>query len=76
VILQGPNDAWAIALVTEWDTAADATEFADAAGQALATLTAQTGLGHAAGTNRVGLLFASDAATAVQLDSIIGLTGA
>lgn len=75
VVLQGPNDAWAIALVTEWDTAADATEFADAAGRALTTLQAQTGLGHQSGTKRVGLLFASDAASAVQLDSIVGLTG-
>jgi hypothetical protein len=75
VVLQGPNNAWALALVTEWDTAADATQFADAAGEALATLTAQTGLGHESGTNRVGLLFASDAATAVKLDSIVGLTG-
>jgi hypothetical protein len=75
VLLEGPNNAWAVALMTEWDTAADATQFADAAGQALATLTAQTGLGHESGTNRVGLLFASDAATAVKLDSIVGLTG-
>jgi hypothetical protein len=75
VLLQGPNNAWAIALVTEWDTAADATQFADAAGEALSTLDAQTALGHASGTNRVGLLFASDGATAVQLDAIVGLTG-
>jgi hypothetical protein len=61
--------------VTEWDTAADATEFADAAGEALSTLAAKTDLGHQAGTSRVGLLFASDSATAVQLDTIMGLTG-
>jgi hypothetical protein len=75
VILSGPNGAWGIALVTDWDTPADATEFADAAGQALATLSAETLLGHQTGTSRVGLLFASDSATAVQLDSIVGLTG-
>ncbi|HEV8490286.1 MAG TPA: hypothetical protein VGQ58_10920 [Candidatus Limnocylindrales bacterium] len=75
LLLQGPNDAWAIALLTEWDTTADATEFADAAGQALATLSGQSGLGHQADTTVVSLLFASDAASAVQLDTIMGLTG-
>jgi hypothetical protein len=75
VVLNGPNGAWGVALITDWDTPADAAEFADAAGQALPTLTAQTLLGHQAGTSRVGLLFASDSTTAVQLDSIIGLTG-
>jgi hypothetical protein len=75
VLLQGPNGSWAIALLAEWDTAADATEFADAAGQAIGTLSAQTGLGHQADTKVVSLLFASDAATAVQLDTIMGLTG-
>jgi hypothetical protein len=75
VLLQGPNDAWAIALLTDWDTEADATAFADAAGEALSTLTAQSGLGHQSGTNRVSLLFASDSTTAVQLDTIMGLTG-
>jgi hypothetical protein len=74
-ILNGPNGAWGIALVTDWDTPADATEFADAAGEALATLSAETLLGHQTGTSRVGLLFASDSATAVQLDAIVGLTG-
>jgi hypothetical protein len=75
VVLQGPSDAWAIALVTDWDTVADATEFADAAGEALSTLAAETALGHQSGTSRVGLLFASDSAAAVQLDAIVGLTG-
>jgi hypothetical protein len=75
VLVQGPNGAWGIALVTEWDTVADATEFADAAGEALTTLEAKTALGHQAETTRVGLLFASDPATAVQLDSIMGFTG-
>ena len=75
VLLNGPDGAWAMALVTDWDTSADATEFADAAGQALPTLSAETGLGHQSGTSRVGLLFASDSASAVQLDAIMGLTG-
>lgn len=75
VLVQGPNGAWGIALVTDWDTEADATEFADAAGQALPTLSAETGLGHQSGTSRVSLLFASDSASAVQLDAIMGLTG-
>ncbi len=75
VLLQGPNGAWGIALVTRWDTVADATEFADAAGEALTTLEAKSALGHQTGTTRVGLLFASDPATAVQLDTIMGLTG-
>jgi len=75
VLLNGLNGAWAMALVTDWDTPADATEFADAAGQALPTLSAETGLGHQSGTSRVSLLFASDATSAVQLDSIMGLTG-
>jgi hypothetical protein len=75
ILLEGPNDAWAIGLVTEWDTPAEATEFADAAGEALGTLSAQSGLGHPSGTIRVSLLFASDTAAATQLDAILGLTG-
>jgi hypothetical protein len=75
VVLEGPNGAWAIALVTEWDTEAEATEFADAAGQALLTLKAKSGLGHQSGTKTVSLLFASDTAAATQLDTIMGLTG-
>ena len=34
-VLNGPNDAWVIALLTDWDTNADATEFATAATEAL-----------------------------------------
>jgi hypothetical protein len=74
-VLEGPNGAWALGLVTEWDTAGDATEFADAAAQAIQTLSAETSLAHQDGTKRVTLLFASDSPTAVQLDTILGLTG-
>ena len=74
-LLDGPNGAWAIALVTEWDTAADATEFADAAGAVATKLEAAT-VGTQPGSKRVTVLIGSDPAVAAQLDALMGNTGA
>lgn len=76
VLLDGPDDAWAIGLITEWDTAADATEFADAAHRALDALGRPGAVGAQPGATRVVVLLGSDASVATQLDSILGLTGA
>jgi hypothetical protein len=35
VVLQGPDDAWALVMTTTWDTDADASEFQQAAGTAI-----------------------------------------
>jgi chemotaxis methyl-accepting protein methylase len=74
-VLEGPNGAWGLGLVTEWDTVGDATEFADAANEAIGTLSSEVSIGHQTGSTTVTLLFASDSPTAVRLDSILGLTG-
>ena len=75
VLLDGPNGAWAIALLTTWDTAADATEFADGAGQTLSKLgTPGTVYAHE-GSKTVTVLLGSDAAAATKLDTVVGETG-
>jgi hypothetical protein len=75
VLLDGPDDAWAIALVTEWDTPADATEFADAAVARLDSAGVDGDVSHQPGQTRVTVLFASDAEAATGLDRIFGNTG-
>lgn len=67
---RGPNGAWGVVWLTDWDSAGDAKEFADGAAQVV------TGLGHAAvhsnGTKSVGVFIASDDATAKTLASASG----
>ena len=43
LVLDGPGDAWATVLASEWDTAADAAEFEAAAGPVVEALEAVTG---------------------------------
>jgi len=75
VLLDGPADAWGIALVSEWDTPADATEFADAAVARLDAAGSTGDVVHQPGRTRVTVLFASDDAAAVSLDRVFGHTG-
>jgi hypothetical protein len=73
-VLQGPGGAWGVVLETTWDTAADATDFQDAAQIAVkglpdkATITAPSAKG-------VTILIASDDETLQALDVIFGATG-
>jgi hypothetical protein len=73
-LLDGPNGSWAIAMMTAWDTAADAAEFADGAGQVLTALGTR-GTVNAAGGKTVTVLLGSDATVATKLDTIAGETG-
>lgn len=75
VLLEGPDDAWAIGLLTEWDTEVDASEFAE---QATRTRDAIGLLGtvvHQPGSLTVRVLIGSDTAAAIRIDDVLGATG-
>jgi hypothetical protein len=74
-LLDGPNGSWAIALMTAWDTAADAAEFADGAGQTLTALGTPGTVNAPPGSKNVTVLLGSDATVATTLDTIAGGTG-
>lgn len=75
-LLEGPNGAWGIALVTAWDTADDATQFADAANATVTALGRSGGVTHQPGTKAVVVVLGSDDSVAGALDRILGATGA
>jgi hypothetical protein len=74
-VLEGPDGAWAVAIDTEWDSAADAKEFEKAATTAVKKA---GGVGQvlpgAGGTTR-WVLVASDDATAGKVANALGLAG-
>jgi hypothetical protein len=59
-VLRGPGDAGAIVLVSTWDTAADAGEFADAAARACGDYGIDADVVHAAGTRHVAIAATPD----------------
>jgi hypothetical protein len=68
VLLRGPGGAVTVALRTEWDTVADADEFAAAATKALATRGPEVGLRHRVGSTFVSIAIgAGSAALALAL---------
>jgi hypothetical protein len=73
-VLNGPDDTWAVVLETAWDTADDATAFRDAAETAVAGLP-QPGSVVETDDDRIRILVASDEATLLKLDVLIGETG-
>jgi hypothetical protein len=74
-LLDGPKGSWAIVMQTAWDTAADATEFADGAGQTLTKLGTPGTVNAPPGSTTVTVLLGSDATVATKLDTIAGETG-
>ena len=74
-LLDGPNGSWAIAMMTAWDTTADAVEFADAAGQVLAKSGMHGTVNAPPGSKNVTVLLGSDATVATKIDTIAGETG-
>ena len=74
VVLSGPDDAWAVALDTTWDTTADADAFRDAAETAVATLDGEASVVGSA--EDVTILVGSDPDVLLSLDRIFGDTGA
>ncbi len=73
-VMEGPDGAWGVVIDTAWDSAKDATEFADAAQKAVEAAP-QKGHISAPTAKRVTILVASDDATLQALDVIFGATG-
>lgn len=73
-VVEGPNGAWGVVLETTWDRAADATEFLDAAQQAVDGLAHPARISAPAGRG-VTILIASDEDALLGLDVIFGATG-
>ena len=74
-VMEGPDGAWAIAMHTEWDTAADAKEFESAATTASAKAGGEAQVLPGAGGTTRWVLVASDAATVGHVASVLGLAG-
>lgn len=75
VALVQKGSTFGIAIITKWDTAADATEFAAAAGPTLKLLPSSTALIDPGTTSQVVLFIASDSATITALVAALGLAG-
>jgi len=73
-VVEGPNAAWGLVLETTWDSAADATEFLDAAQTAVDGLSHPARISAPAGRG-ITILIASDEQTLLALDIIFGSTG-
>ncbi len=69
------GSTFGIAMITKWDTTADATEFAAAAGPTLKLLPSATAMIDPGGTNQVVLFVATDQATIKSLAGALGLAG-
>jgi hypothetical protein len=74
-VLEGPGDAWAVAMATDWDSAAEAAEFETAANTAVATLGPKARLLPGAGDTIRWILVASDDATLAKVANVLGLAG-
>ena len=74
-VLEGPGDAWAVAMATDWDSAAEAAEFETAANTAVATLGPNARLLPGAGDTIRWILVASDDATLAKVANVLGLAG-
>lgn len=74
-VMEGPNGAWAVAMHTEWDTVADATEFEKAATTALAKAGGSAQLLPGAGGKTRWIVVAADAATLGRVATALGLAG-
>ena len=75
VALVQKGSTFGIAIITKWDTAADATEFAAAAGPTLKLLPSSTAMIDPGTTSQVVLFIASDDATITALAAALGLAG-
>jgi hypothetical protein len=74
-VIDGPDDAWAVAIKTAWDTTADAADFEAAATTALAKA---QGIAHVLpgeGGKVRWVVVASDAATMSKVAGVLGLAG-
>jgi len=74
-VIEGPGGAWAVAIDTAWDTAADADQFETAATTAKAKATGTVGVLPGAGGTTRWFLVASDASTLQRVAGALGLAG-
>jgi len=74
-VIKGPGGAWAIAMRTAWDTAADASEFQAAATTALAKADGVARVVLGAGGKTRWIVVASDVRTVSRVDNALGLAG-
>jgi hypothetical protein len=75
VILDGPSGAFAIAVETEWDSAADATEFATKAREVVGGLTDPGDILASVGGTNVTIVIASGQELIGRLENVLGLAG-
>ena len=75
IALVEKGNTFGIAIITKWDTPADAVEFAAAAGPTLKLLPSSTAMIDPGSTNQVVLFIASDEATINALAGALGLAG-
>lgn len=74
-VLKGPDDSWAVAMHTEWDTAKDAAEFESAATTAAAKAGGPAAVLPGAGGTTRWFLVGSDAKTLGLVGNVLGLAG-
>jgi hypothetical protein len=75
IALVEKGSTFGIAIITKWDSGADAVEFTTAAGSTLKNLPSTTALIGAGTTHQVVMFIASDEATISALASALGLAG-
>jgi hypothetical protein len=74
-VLEGPDDAWAVVVATEWDSAAEAAEFETAATTSVGSLGGSARLLPGAGGTARWILVASDDDTLERVANVLGLAG-
>jgi len=74
-VLNGPDGAWAVAILSTWDSDAEAAEFLDSAQVAVNGLGSPADVS-AKGDRDVTILIASDDPILLELDKVFGDTGA
>jgi hypothetical protein len=74
-VMEGPNGAWAVAMHTVWDTAADASEFEAAATTALGKADGVAQVVPGVGGKTRWVVVASNVATVGHVANVLGLAG-
>ncbi len=75
LLASGPKGSWAVAVLTRWDTTADAAAFSTAATTTMSTLGGAKATIDAGSTDRVSLFVGSDDAAVSRLAGALGLAG-
>ena len=75
VLLDGPQGAWALAIISEWDDSAEAAQFIETAETAVEAGPFPGATAWQPGATRVTVMIASDRPTLTLLDAALGNTG-